>query len=139
MMYVSPTGFVPEVGASNQQPKQEVLGKDDFLRLLVTQLRNQDPLKPMEDKEFIAQMAQFSSLEQLQNLSKVLEQMGKVQTDAALMAQATSFLGREVTVYDARTDQEVQGKVTAIKVFDGEPKLVINGEMYPVLSVLEVK
>lgn len=49
------------------------LDKDAFLRLLVTQLQNQDPLSPMEDREFIAQMAQFSSLEQMQNLNKTLE------------------------------------------------------------------
>ncbi len=49
------------------------LDKDAFLRLLVTQLQNQDPLNPMEDREFIAQMAQFSSLEQIQNLNKTFE------------------------------------------------------------------
>lgn len=50
------------------------MGKDEFLNLLVTQLKNQDPMNPMQDKEFIAQMAQFSSLEQMQNMSKVTEE-----------------------------------------------------------------
>lgn len=52
------------------------LDKDAFLRLLVTQLSNQDPLNPMEDKEFIAQMAQFSTLEQMQNLNKDFVKFG---------------------------------------------------------------
>ena len=51
----------------------QMLGKDSFLKLLVTQLRNQDPLNPIEDKEFIAQMAQFSTLEEIQNLTKTLQ------------------------------------------------------------------
>ncbi|OMD05304.1 flagellar hook capping FlgD N-terminal domain-containing protein, partial [Paenibacillus odorifer] len=45
------------------------LGKDQFLKILITQLQNQDPMQPMEDKEFIAQMAQFTSVEQLMNIS----------------------------------------------------------------------
>ncbi|MBZ2173872.1 hypothetical protein K8M07_01215 [Schnuerera sp. xch1] len=53
------------------------LDKDSFLRLLTTQLANQDPLNPMEDREFIAQLAQFTSLEQMQNLNKNVENIGK--------------------------------------------------------------
>ena len=56
------------------------LGKNDFLKLLVTQLKHQDPTAPMKDQQFIAQMAQFSSLEQMQNMSSGLERMGNRQT-----------------------------------------------------------
>ncbi|MTI57300.1 flagellar hook capping FlgD N-terminal domain-containing protein [Geosporobacter ferrireducens] len=58
---------------TNTGPKQE-LDKDAFLQLLVTQLRYQDPLNPMDDKEFVAQMAQFSALEQMQNLNKTTKE-----------------------------------------------------------------
>lgn len=58
-----------EFGASEQKNTMGDLDKDAFLRLLTTQLGNQDPLNPTEDREFIAQMAQFSSLEQMQNLN----------------------------------------------------------------------
>ena len=56
---------------NNTGPNQK-LDKDAFLKLLVTQLRHQDPLNPIEDKEFISQMAQFSSLEQMQNMGKTM-------------------------------------------------------------------
>lgn len=68
----------------NNETKKEVsndtnnaLDKDAFLKLLVTQLANQNPLNPIEDKEFIAQLAQFSSLEQMQNLNKNVTELGE--------------------------------------------------------------
>ena len=67
------------------------LDKDDFLKILLTQLTHQDPTKPMEDKEFIAQMAQFSSLEQMTNMTK---EFGKMQNMVAAN-HAVSLIGKE--------------------------------------------
>ena len=61
------------------------LGKDAFLKILITQLQNQDPTSPMDDKEFIAQMAQFSSLEQMQNMTKAMENLLASQEQTQLM------------------------------------------------------
>ncbi len=71
------------------------LGKDAFLTLLVTQLQNQDPLNPMEDKEFTAQLAQFSSLEQLTNISDGIENMGE-NANRQEMLSAVSFIDKEI-------------------------------------------
>lgn len=62
------------VQTAARKPSKE-LGKDEFLQILVTQLRNQDPMQPLEDKEFISQMAQFSSLEQTMNMATELKSL----------------------------------------------------------------
>lgn len=80
------------------QQKGSALDKDSFMLLLVTQFKYQDPLNPMEDKEFIAQLAQFSSLEQLMNLN---DSMGLL-TDATnnqQMLNATSYIGKTVMAF----------------------------------------
>ncbi len=73
-----------------------VLGKDDFLHLLITQLQNQDPLNPAESTEFTAQLAQFSSLEQLSNVNDNLVQLQNLETSTN-NSQAVSLLGKEIT------------------------------------------
>jgi flagellar basal-body rod modification protein FlgD len=73
-----------------------VLGKDDFLHLLITQLQNQDPLNPTDHTEFTAQLAQFSSLEQLNNVNDNLEQLQNFQASTN-NSQAVSLLGKEIT------------------------------------------
>ena len=64
-------------------------GKDEFLKLLVTQLQNQDPMSPMDDTDFMAQMAQFSSLEQMTNLVTATETMGF----SSQVTQSVSLIG----------------------------------------------
>lgn len=82
--------------ASNTTSKTTSLGKDDFLKMLVAQLKNQDPLKPMDGTEFAAQLAQFSSLEQLTNMNTQLQNLGLYQTTAS-NTQAVNLLGKEVS------------------------------------------
>ncbi len=75
-------------------PKKE-LGKDDFMKLLVLQYQNQNPLEPMEDTEMIANMAQFSSLEQMQNVAKAMDTLALSQTSST-NAQMVSLVGKRV-------------------------------------------
>ena len=81
--------------APSEQTQKSALGRDEFLKLLVTQLENQDPLSPQENGEFIAQLAQFSSLEEAQNLNEGFNNFaGSFQSSQHL--QATSLVGRPV-------------------------------------------
>ncbi len=85
------TDTVPSLETT--RPTSDVLGKDDFLQLLVAQLQNQDPLKPMESTEFTAQLAQFSSLEQLFNVNENLDDLGNNQL-AMNNTQTISMIGK---------------------------------------------
>jgi len=87
-----------ELEAQGYKPtgEQKTLGKNDFLKLLVTQLEHQDPLKPMDDKEFIAQLAQFSSLEQMNNVASGLDKLVEMNKTNQMLG-AVSFIGKEVT------------------------------------------
>ncbi|MDM5295450.1 flagellar hook assembly protein FlgD [Peribacillus simplex] len=74
----------------------DALGKDDFLKLLLTQLQNQDPSNPMDNTEFIAQMATFSSLEQMMNMGAQMEEIIGISQQNSIM-NFNSFVGKEVT------------------------------------------
>jgi flagellar basal-body rod modification protein FlgD len=81
--------------AQTSESKKSVMGKDDFLQLLVTQLQNQDPLNPADATEFTAQLATFSSLEQLQNINTTL---GDVSTSQTVLtnSQAVDYIGKQI-------------------------------------------
>lgn len=123
-MAVSATGY-PDLSAwgkvtkgATQQTTERVaktnLGKDDFLQLLVTQMRYQDPLKPMEDKEYIAQLAQFSALEQMMNVGL-----------AANLNYGMSALGKTVTGTDAN-GEVVKGTAISVRLVDGKPMVKLS-------------
>jgi len=113
---------------------QKTLGQDDFLKLLAKQFQVQDPMKPMEDTAFIAQMAQFSSLEQSKSLTK---DMSLLRTEQQRMV-ANSYLGHRVTVENV-SGANVTGDVTAIDASGPEPKLVVDGKPYSLSAVLRVE
>jgi flagellar basal-body rod modification protein FlgD len=101
----------------------EAMGKDSFLKLLVTELRHQDPTQPMADKEFIAQMAQFSSLEQMQNMSTAMTSMNK----KAKMSEAYDLIGKRIEAFNPQTNQKIDGVVSHIVRSGDDINLVVNG------------
>jgi flagellar basal-body rod modification protein FlgD len=89
-------GSVSANSATSTGSGPSIVGKEDFLKLLVTQLQYQDPLNPAESTEFTAQLAQFSSLEQLTNVNKNLEYLQLYQASIN-NAQAVDFIGKTIT------------------------------------------
>lgn len=102
------------------------LDKDSFLLLLVTQFKYQDPLNPMEDKEFISQMSQFSSLEQLMNLNESMEGLTTATTNQQTIG-ATSYLGKQVTVSGNSIGKVTEGDTATITQFRYAPADSVAG------------
>jgi flagellar basal-body rod modification protein FlgD len=113
---------------------QKTLGQNDFLKLITVQLANQDPMKPMEDTAFIAQMAQFTSLQQTTDL---VSQIGLMRSSTNLTA-ASSLIGKTVTV-ETKADGAVSGKVDAVDTSGSEPLLVIGAKTYSLSSLKRVE
>src|SRR6478735_987043 len=109
---------------NTRKPTQQ-LGSQDFMKLLAVQFQSQDPMKPMEDTAFIAQMAQFSAL---QNSTDLTKQMGLLRSDQQNLA-ANGMIGRTVTVSD-ESGNPVIGEVSAVLSSDNGPSLVVNGKQY---------
>jgi flagellar basal-body rod modification protein FlgD len=99
------------------------MGKDDFMQLLMAQLKNQDPMKPMEDKEFITQLAQFSSLEAAEKMTAQMEELNGSQ----MLIQAATLIGKQVTAKLA-SGETVTGAISQIKIQAGKPIAVVNGK-----------
>ncbi|MFF2752569.1 flagellar hook assembly protein FlgD [Psychrobacillus sp. NPDC058041] len=137
---------------SNKAPKtvttgNSTLGKDAFLKILMTQLQNQDPTKPMDDSQFIAQMAQFSSLEQMTNLTMAFEKYAQAQ-EQTQMIEYSNFVGKQVKWHEL-TDKldekknpiiiEGTGTITSIKFENGNVKFTLaDGKVITPGNISEV-
>lgn len=110
---------------------QRDLGKDDFLKLLITQLSNQDPTSPMENTEFIAQMAQFSSLEQMTNMNQEFAKMNSM----LVSSQAVGTIGKTVDI--TLGDTKTTGVVEAV-TYGANPQVRVNNMYYDMKQISAV-
>lgn len=121
---------ISETSQETEKKTGSALDKDDFLMLLVTQMKYQDPLEPESNTEYVAQLAQFSSLEQMQNLNST-----------ATNTSPYTLVGKQVRIIETSNtgaENEVQGMVEYVKMENGKPYVSVNGEMYSYDDIVEV-
>jgi flagellar basal-body rod modification protein FlgD len=122
----SQTGTAPPV------PTQ-MLSQRDFLKLLVTQMTSQDPLKPTDSQDLLSQMTQFSTLNANNSLQAQLAQMQQLNQ----YSEAGSLLGKQVTL-QLDGSKTAQGVVTAVDTSSNVPQIMVNGQLYSLGQVLSV-
>jgi flagellar basal-body rod modification protein FlgD len=106
--------------------------KQEFLMLLVAQLRNQDPSKPMEDREFVTQLAQFNTLEQMQQMNRTMSAVSEM----TVLGQLASFVGKQVSAVQNGTT--VEGVVSGVTLVDGTPRLIVGDKQIDIQSVFAI-
>jgi flagellar basal-body rod modification protein FlgD len=117
------TAATAAASATTKKSDPNILGKDDFLKLMVAQMQNQDPMNPSDDKDNIAQMAQFSSLEQITNLASATKDLA----DRVTTSQMLGLIGHTVS-YVGDDDAKVSGTVQSVQVAGGKTQLTIDGK-----------
>lgn len=133
---------------SNVSTQQTTSDKDMFLSLMLQQMQNQDPTQPMDNNEWLAQLAQFSSLEQMTAVNEGLAELtGTMQALAAGIAQngnitqTLSLIGKEVDIVPdpEKPDEVITGTVTEATFEDGEGKIKVNGKYYSIAYVQNIR
>lgn len=134
-------GLTAGAGTAGRSPRGTgELGKDDFLQLLVAQLRFQDPMQPISDHSFIAQLAQFSSLEQTSNLNnefRDLRQTMEAGQQQSLALQALALIGMQATVLD-QDGTTHSGNVDAVRLLGTTILLNLAGQEFDASGLLEI-
>jgi len=109
---------VPELEAGRTE-----LDREAFLRLLVTQLKHQDPLQPLDQSEFIAQLAQLQTVQESIEINKNVQELLSLQE----WTHTLGLLGRQVTARNPQTGQAIQGMVEGVDLGAGTPRIIVNG------------
>ncbi|GEM00774.1 flagellar basal-body rod modification protein FlgD [Halolactibacillus halophilus] len=109
------------------------LGKDEFLKLLMAQIKNQDPLDPMDDKEFISQMTTFSSLEQMMNMNDSIQQLVRNQSVSPVI-QYSHMIGKEVSYY--KLDEESGDILEPKEIVTSQVKAISEKEGFAVIELI---
>jgi flagellar basal-body rod modification protein FlgD len=122
----------PSGATATEQKSKTAVDYDSFLRLLVAEMKNQDPSNPMDSTQYVAQLATFSQVEQLVQINKRLDQMLQSQT----LSQADALIGRTITSADGKTS----GKVAEVRLFsDGIIAVLKDGTQVVVGPGVSVK
>lgn len=121
---------------NNVKPYEQksTLGKDDFLKILTVQLSNQDPTNPLQDRDFIAQMATFSSLEQITNLNTSFNSFASQQ-----ISQFTNSIGKEITWANPGAITPNTGVVKGVSAQNGIYYYLVGDAKVPVNQVTQIK
>ena len=125
MSIINATSAAATQSTPTAQPGS-TLGKDDFLKLFVTQLQNQDPMSPQDNSQFMAQMAQFSTLEQITNLADATQQMGFT----GQVSQSVGLIGHTVG-YTNGDGVDVTGVATGVEITDGSVYVNVGTDRVP--------
>lgn len=114
--------------SASSTSSNSTLGKDDFLKLLVTQMQNQDPSNPMDDTQSVAEMAQFSALEQMTNIATAMDTLNTNMTNfmqQSALSQGAALIGKTVTGVDTDGKTKIEGTVESVIWTDGAPQLQV--------------
>lgn len=123
----------PSVNNEFQSEALQNLDKDAFLELLVAQMRYQNPMSPVDSQQYLAQAAQYASVEQLENMASSQAELRSMQ----MVSIATELVGQEVTALDPFTGQPLTGTVSGVR-FGTEPILLVDGAEVPLSAVITV-
>lgn len=137
------------IAAQKRNPSSKTDDKNMFLNLMLQQLQNQDPTEPTSNTEWLAQLAQYSSLEQMtsmnEGLSNCMSYIAALYNDMGMNSEITqtlSMIGKEVTIKDPEDKSgatKITGKVTEASFEDGTGKVKVNDKFYSIANIISVK